>query len=176
MNSFSLTFAGAHGLHCSTFWFKFRFSKDVAGLRQVKNGSWSRGRKGGWGSSRWQERDTGFRLQNFHYNQTNMNDIVQMNLNINRKDRCSRLISSRTGRLIISLGKAFNNLSHTNLQQLIYRKINYFPTPTTCNNLKLDLTFRIFKALSNIHLLSVELEKRTKMIPKCLKPHRRHKK
>ena len=40
-----------------------------------------------------------------HYNQTNINDISQMNLNINRKDRCFNVISNRTGKLIISLRK-----------------------------------------------------------------------
>lgn len=45
------------------------------------------------------------RLQCFHYNQTKVNDISQMNLNINRKGRCFNVISNRTGKLIISLRK-----------------------------------------------------------------------
>lgn len=56
-------------------------------------------------------RDNGPRLPCFHYNQKNISDISQMNLNINRKDRCFNVISNTTGKLIIKLGKDFNILA-----------------------------------------------------------------
>ena len=92
----------------------------------------------------------GPRIQCFHYNQTNINDISQMNLNINRKDRCFSLISNKTGKWIISLRKPFSILSYTNLQQLIYRQLNCFP-PNYNNNSKIYVRFQ--NTFTCFHLL-----------------------
>lgn len=100
-----------------------------------------------------------------------------MNLNINRKDRCFNLISNRTDKLIISLRKPFNILSHTNLQQLIYRQLNCSP-PNYNNNFKICITSAIFKTLSHAYLACFSQHCKVGMgnrngAEACLKSHRR---